>query len=292
MKRLLLKIWRLLPFKIRSDFHDFVRKITYRRKFGNYAKTVDLDNIPIFKSVEIETVNRCNGKGNFCPVNVNEKQRDYAKMTGDLYLKIIEDLKNINYNGHLALFSNNEPFLDSRIIEWNKIARENLPNAYIYLYTNGSLLTKEKVVDVMQYMDELVIDNYDGGEEQEKLFGEIESWGKRNNKIITVFKRSTDEVLTSRGGQSPNKKRVRSLKGGCFYPFQQLVIRPNGKVSLCCNDALGVYTMGDCNKQTLNEIWNSESYREVRRSLMKNGRVGLKLCDRCDTRNYIFESMQ
>lgn len=50
--------------------------------------------------------------------------------------------------------------------------------------------------------------------------------------------------------------------------------------------------MGDCNKQTLKEIWNSKGYKEIRKHIKEIGRKGLKLCDRCDTRNYIFESMQ
>lgn len=87
----------------------------------------------LFKYVEIETINRCNGDCGFCPVNKNEKQREYKKMDRDLFEKIIIQLEELDYDGLLALFSNNEPFLDDRIFEFAQYARTKLPKAYIYI---------------------------------------------------------------------------------------------------------------------------------------------------------------
>lgn len=60
-------------------------------------------------------------------------------------------------------------------------------------------------------------------------------------------------------------------------------MRPDGKISLCCNDALGLYTLGDLNKQSIQEIWYSDEYMRIRREMKVNGRRNLKLCKNCDT---------
>ena len=65
-------------------------------------------------------------------------------MSEELFKKIISELSHINYSGYLSLFSNNEPFLDERIINFAKYARENLKNAELSIWTNGTLLTFEK----------------------------------------------------------------------------------------------------------------------------------------------------
>lgn len=142
----------------------------------------------------------------------------------------------------------------------------------------------EKVKSIMRYLDILVIDNYD--EKSTPLFDEIIEWSKVNDKRIIIAPRSRNEVLTSRGGQAPNKHKVKASKAKCFLPFKQLIIRPDGKVSLCCNDALGKYTLGDLHNQTILEVWNSEKYKEIRMKMGRQGRKGLMLCNQCDTENY------
>ena len=99
------------------------------------------DNKFVIQEIEVETVNRCNGICPFCPVNVNEPQRPYAKMSDELFKKIINELHDMDYNGTLSLYSNNEPFIDERIIDFYKYARKMIPNARLSIFTNGSLLT-------------------------------------------------------------------------------------------------------------------------------------------------------
>ncbi len=55
-------------------------------------------------------------------------------MLEELFNDLINQLANLKYSGRLALFSNNESFLDNRIVEFIKYARKSLPHAYLYLY--------------------------------------------------------------------------------------------------------------------------------------------------------------
>jgi hypothetical protein len=241
--------------------------------------------VPPFSSIEIETINRCNGTCSFCPVNHNSDPRNLRKMDERLFIKIIDELKEMNYLGRIALHSNNEPFLDKRLIEFAKYAKENLPKAFLYLYTNGTLVTMDKFFEVMKYLDRIYFDNYDDDLKLSDNAIAINAYCMKNRKMnerVEIILRKQNEVLYTRGGQAPNNQKKEILKQTCILPFKQMVIRPDGKCSLCCNDALGKNTLGDVNKNTLYEIWGGDKYMKIRKSISR-GRKFVSLCKYCDT---------
>lgn len=272
-----IKLWLNANFRITEQYDKYVN-----------SKWIDEhinDKFPI--EIEIETLNRCNGSCSFCPVNVNMPQREYAKMSEGLFYKIIKELSEHNYEGKISLYSNNEPLLDERIIKFHEYAKSMLPNAYFSLYTNGSLLNKEMMLKLIKFLDSLVIDNYNNDLKVNSNLQEIYEYLQKNNELkdkVHFSLRKQNEVLYSRGGQAPNKKKVKPLKSKCLLPFRQFVIRPDGKVSLCCNDALGKYTLGDINYNSIAEIWNGDKCLEIRKEMNANGRKNLSLCKVCDTR--------
>ncbi|SEA10771.1 Iron-sulfur cluster-binding domain-containing protein [Pseudobutyrivibrio sp. ACV-2] len=246
------------------------------------------DKVPLFDHVEIETINRCNGVCAFCPVNRNQDPREYAIMSELLFKKIIDELSELDYQGKLACFSNNEPFLDPNIIDRLKYAREKLPKARMHLFTNGTLLTLEKFLQVVDYLDELIIDNYN--QELELISNNkiIAAYCENHPELInkvTIVLRKSNEVLSSRGGDAPNHEMDSTFEDvRCALPFKQLIIRPTGEVSLCCNDPLGRDTLGDLSTQSLKEVWYGKRFNEVREALYK-GRGNWPHCKYCDTIN-------
>jgi len=240
----------------------------------------------LFRWVEIETINRCNGRCDFCPVSVGKDIRERKIMDFDLFKKIIDELCDLHYGGKLALFSNNEPFLDHNIIEKAKYARHKLPFAHLYTFTNGTLLNMDLLLNILPYLDELFIDNYTDNSTLIPIVKELLEYEKYHPEIaqkVTVHLRDPHEILTSRGGAAPNRKNIISYaKEKCLLPFRQLIIRPDGKVSLCCNDALGQVTLGDLSTQSIQEIWYGENYIKIREEIYM-GRKNISLCKRCDT---------
>ena len=102
-------------------------------------------------------------------------------------------------------------------------------------------------------------------------------------KRTTIVLRKSEEILTSRGGDAPNRNdKLIFTTERCVLPFRQLIIRPDGKVSLCCNDPYGKMTMGDLSKQSIMEIWNGETYRKIREQIL-GGRGRIEHCRTCDT---------
>jgi radical SAM protein with 4Fe4S-binding SPASM domain len=245
----------------------------------------DTGRIPMLSSIEIEIINRCNGECPFCPVNRHDEKRKFARMTDELFYKIINELGDMDYRGRLALHSNNEPFLDKRIISFARYAREHVPNAFIYMYTNGTLLTLEKFKEIIPYLSKIYIDNYNDDLKLHENIQEIHNYCKRDkalNRKVEIHVRKIHEVLNTRGGQSPNNLKKQILSVSCILPFKQMVVRPDGKVSLCCNDPYGRYTLADLNQMSIKEAWHSEQYQKVRKRI-RIGRKHVKLCRYCDT---------
>ena len=65
----------------------------YARNVQQYVKRFQEKEIPVFRMVNIETVNRCNGKCAFCPANIYEEKREYKTMSETLFYKIIMELE-------------------------------------------------------------------------------------------------------------------------------------------------------------------------------------------------------
>ncbi len=241
---------------------------------------------PLFKYLEIETVNRCNGSCSFCPVSKNNDKREYSEMSDALFERIIDQLHEMDYSGELCLFSNNEPLLDEKIVERNHYARLKLPNARMHLFTNGTLLTMDKFIALIEDLDELIIDNYSDDLQLHKRSRDIFEYVSDHKELsgkVSIVLRKANEILTSRGGEAPNRKSiVRYGENKCALPFEQMIIRPDGRVSLCCNDPLGKTTLGDLNSESITDIWYGEKYRAIRESLL-DGRKNIPQCSRCDT---------
>ena len=276
----LYEILLLLPRKIIMDSE---MKNAVQLEIDEYLKT---QKVSLFETIELETINRCNGECSFCPVNRKDDKREFKIMDEDLFKNIINQLRDMNYDGRIQIFSNNEPLLDKRICGFAKYVKETCPKAHLSIFTNGILLNEEKFGELIKYCDTFCIDNYYEGEkklpENIKRIVEICNQTSALKRKVIIQMINKKEIRNNRGGQSKNRHFTYQLKTNCKLPFKQVIVRPDGKLSLCCNDALGLYTLGDLQKQTLLEAWGGEKYKNIRDTLAKKGRKGVALCKYCD----------
>jgi len=250
-----------------------------------YVERVAHD-VPLFEMIELETFNRCNGSCSFCSANKNFDKRKPTYMNEMLFKKIIGELSSMGFNGFLALSLNNEPLLDKRITEFARYAKENAAEAHLNIHTNGTLFTLEIFEELIKYLDEIIIDNYDDDLTLHEPCIEIVEYAKKHPEIakkVTICLRKQNEILNNRGGTStPNRGKSTSIPDAkCTVVYQKMSVRPDGKVSLCCNDVYGNYTLGDLNYQTVSEVWYGEEYNKVRNALLK-GRENMEACKTCD----------
>lgn len=251
------------------------------------AQFLAKDIIPNFSAIEIETVNRCNNDCPFCPVNRNNDTRKPKKMSEDLFRLLIDQLKSIDYRGSICLFSNNEPLIDERILDFIDYAKMHLPHAHHHLYTNAILLDDAKFLRLIKSLDRLTIDNYDDNFNftppvQKILDSNINKDFKCD---VTISLRKKHQKLNTRGGSAPNRiddENKFAPPSPCSLPFTQMIIRPDGTAAKCCNDPLNEMTLGDLNNQSILEIWRGKAYQEFRKEMYYNGRRRIKGCTYCD----------
>ncbi|MDO4161803.1 MAG: SPASM domain-containing protein [Pseudomonadota bacterium] len=235
--------------------------------------------------VSVETINRCNSTCSFCPASKYQDKRPFCRMSEELFKKIIKELQEMNYHGWLNLYVNNEPFMDTRIEDWYKYAKENLPEAKMLLYTNGTLLTPKRFEKIIPYIDKMIINNYSESltlhKNIEDLSVLINNTPQYRQKDISIQIRYIKEILTNRAGEAPNKKYKDKNNEICIMPFTDFTVYPDGTVGLCCCDAREKTNLGNLNKSTIKEIWESKRYQSIR-SLLKKGRTGYAFCAGCD----------
>lgn len=243
--------------------------------------------VPQPLSVAIETINRCNGVCNFCPCNVKDEKRPIKKMTTELFESIVLQLADWDYKGRIVMNINNEPLLDDRIVEFCRHIKEKLPCNHVYIITNGTLLTIERLKQIAAYVDRININNYSKKMRLHENLGEIVAHINANAQEYThldidIQYRYIGEVLSNRNGASPNKlKTEREIDEPCLEPFTAMYIYPDGVAGLCCFDALEKTNMGNCSERSVKEIWQSEKYKAVREA-MSSSRSGYDFCKHCD----------
>jgi len=261
------------------------KEIIAKEYIAHYSiNCIGKNHLRLFNKVEIETLNRCNNNCSFCPVSQHQNTWPLQHMSEELFDSIINQLADLDYSGTLSLFSNNEPLLDARLLKFAELTRKKLPKAYTYLYTNGILLTQNKLIVLLKYMDHIHINNYNV---DRSLIMPIQIVHQSLLEMklplhkVTIHLRNINQVLSTRGGSSPNKAIKAPVTCGCILPFSQLIIRPDGKVSFCCNDVLQCITLGDLARQNVIDVWHNELRRTHCDELLRT-RKNHPLCKKCD----------
>lgn len=241
---------------------------------------------PLFQNVMLETVNRCNGKCAFCPANVKDEKRPFQKMDEGVFNNVIQQLKKLDWHGKLFMCVNNEPFMDKRILDFSRYAKRELRDIKIVMISNGTLISIGMLDEMVGVVDQITINDYS---EQYKLSSHIRKLyqhikkkpEKFRNMQIVINRRYAKEILATRAGAAPNKptKKV-NINIPCLYPFTDLIVFPEGKVGICCNDCFEVTDFGNVMQDGIEKIWNNPSFRGVREA-MRNGRK-YPFCRECD----------
>jgi radical SAM protein with 4Fe4S-binding SPASM domain len=81
------------------------------------------------------------------------------------------------------------------------------------------------------------------------------------------------------------KKNEMSKETLCVVPFLHLNFEPNGKVVPCCLTSHHNYFAGDLNKQSIEEIWNSDNMKELRVQFLNKEEP--KICATCFDREKV-----
>lgn len=83
-------------------------------------------------------------------------------------------------------------------------------------------------------------------------------------------------------GEMQGSKRAKPWKWGCSMMMDQLVVLPDGDVSICCNDLNGLGTVGNLFTDGLYGAYASDSRRQWLDLMARNSTDGIELCKDCE----------
>ena len=269
-----------------------------REKIESRIKEISKD-FP--ETVLIDTVSYCNLKCSMCP-HVNMK-RKMGFMKWELYEKIINEISLNKKDVRIWMTFFGEGFIIKNIDEYVKYAKDkglkdvvmnsngNLINeknakkiisaGLDTLYVGIDAFTQETyskfrvggdleavVKNVIMYKE--MLSRY--GNKNQKIFVQyvvMEENKKELDSFIEFWKERDISIkirpMVSWGGKvnANNLKNEHNDRLPCFWAMNTINIADDGKVCLCSVDLDCAVEMGDINKQTIKEVWNT-SLKEFR----------------------------
>jgi MoaA/NifB/PqqE/SkfB family radical SAM enzyme len=291
-----------LPF----DFIDY--RHFYKIKSPKKAKYLFKKSINL---VEIEVFSYCNRKCWFCPNSTLDRFSENIFMEEDSYIKILNELAEINYDKNITYSRYNEPLADKIILERIKQAREILPEAHLMTYCNGDFINKEYIQELYENgLNEINIMAYMGNNEE---FTDESAKSKMQN-ILNKVDLPYEEDIISPGHTYLTKIQYKDMKirlqstnfginghnrGGlvnvnndydrkspCLFPFSSIYIDYNCNVVPCCNIRSDApehknYVVGNTNKNTIFEIYAASALVSWRKNLYHFGKQ-MTPCNSCN----------
>ncbi|MGL1957104.1 MAG: radical SAM protein [Colwellia sp.] len=221
-----------------------------------------------FQVLEIEVNRQCNLKCEYCPQSKSWYRKPESKMSSDLFEHILEMTSRINFAGRLSFHHYNEPLLRKDLHKLVGKARNKLPDAFFVLYTNGVLLSDKRYQVLLDAgIDRFYVSNHKNIKISERPYQEIQYPG--------------EFVLSGRAGIINNLKQ--SSNSPCYAPSEMMIVRHNGDVVLCHEDASSKHIIGSLETQTLEEVWFGGKFIKYRELLEKGKRYKANgICSLCD----------
>jgi len=153
-----------------------------------------------------------------------------------------------------------------------KLDFEKFVNNIKYFYDHkGKIKMHIKIVDI-------ALDNKEDEKRFYKIFGDIcDTIGIEHASPIfpgVKYNEVLKDSTFTQFGLKVSKVQI------CPQPFFTMQINPDGKIVPCYSVTYPTI-LGDCNKESLLEIWNGEKYRQFRRKMLDGIQNVCDLCANC-----------
>lgn len=278
---------------------------------------------PVFPtSVVIELTNHCNLACVMCPHPKMTRAKGFMEST--LFHKIIDEIK--GRVDIAILHGMGESMFHPQLSELIAYASKN--KVRTALNTNGVMLTKEKAESFFAAgLNDLLID-FDGTDPEsyesirkksnfKVVFNNIKEalklqsiirkkdGAKKTNIILqTIYFPGQKKDLF----QYFNKEEARLIEfrykmlsdsfnsdelpiphtGKCYYLWYQIMINWNGEIPICCVDYNGRVILGNANNSSIEDVWNSQEFKNIRDKHHRNDYQDFPMCSSCSLPNMLY----
>lgn len=198
----------------------------------------------------------------------------------EMYMNVLDQLKQLDYTGIVEISGFSEPFLHDNLNFFVFQTKHVLPNCTMAINTNGDLLSTQWVEKLFQSgLDKLSISIY-SNENHLRYVQHVAEESGYENQIYIRKRYGSETIWNNRAGALETEKQL-PLQQVCYYPFYTLYINWNGDIQFCSNDPRGQVVLGNVEHDKIVDVWYSEKLNEIRRELMNNRRNHI-LCNQCD----------
>jgi len=268
------------------------------------------------RDLTIETTTLCNSRCRTCP---HEMIRRDTIMPMERFTKLIDEcagqgVKCIN----LAEYG--EPLMDPLLVQRVANVRERLPDTRVGFFTNASLLTENKIGELLDAGLSFIVFSLDGtdaatyesirrGLKYDEVIHNIKAFLAANKErgkscktrvhmvrtsandvqwgmIQNTWKYLVDEVTYAdcegRDSEFP-VYQDNSRRMPCSPLFRNMHILTDGTVVMCCQDWKGQYPMGNAFEMGIKKVWHGEAYQHARELHGVGRKTVLPLCAKCKT---------
>jgi radical SAM protein with 4Fe4S-binding SPASM domain len=262
-------------------------------------------------TVRVETTNHCQADCSFCPRSTIGRAKGFMKQ--DLFEKVVAECAAGGCRlMHLHGFG--EPLLDKQLPDRIRMCKDaGIPRTKIF--SNGDLLSGEMAERLLNCgLDEIKI-SIDGADSQEFNLLRVGLDYDRVMDNVKAFRAMRDKTkvlkptIVAATCQTSNRKKTQTLLQGvvdhidysplhnwggalgkltnervrkpCDRLWRTLTVLVNGDVALCCQDYRGQEILGNVANETIESIWNSQRYRELRQLHRNSEQQQIAVCKDC-----------
>lgn len=249
-------------------------------------------------TVNIELTSRCNKNCWMCGRRkVDREYPEIALEYGDMEFELVKSIAKQLPEGIVVQFHDSgEPLLYPRFREAIRLFTHQIR----CMDTNGKLIIEkaEEIIDNLDTLTISVVERDEESEEQHQLIKEfLKIKGERKPNVIIRCLGNVNldryknlgciiatRILHSPMGSFKYKKNPTVPEIGiCLDLLSHMVIKRNGKVSLCVRfDPHGLGVIGDCTTTPLLDIWNSPKRRKWLKYHIEGKRNKVPLCSYCE----------
>lgn len=214
--------------------------------------------------IEIETSSQCNRHCAYCPnsmPDMGHRRRNNDFLDPKVFTKILEDLKEIDYDQKISLVGLNEFFMHEENFEYLELAKKMLPKCQLTIYSNGDYITQDYILRAEKAGLGMLVISFHMQEGKpwvvDDVLSRAQKFSKRTGLQLVLTDYTKNERLEFQahmgglhvtaglvnwkaaghnwGGLVDAGKNVPCDGTPCQLPVNVLCISHEGDYTLCCN---------------------------------------------------------
>ena len=295
---------------------DLPRYLVHRYRYEIFPQTKTIDNFPPY--LQIEPTSICNYRCVFCfetdETFTNKKNGHMGQMALDLFKKVIDQAEgNIEF---ISLASRGEPLACPDITKMLEYTTGKFLN--LKLNTNASLLDEKKCHAILSGGVKTVVFSADAATEPlysklrvngslSKVLKNIENFKRihetkyANNPIISrvsgvkfnneqnfnsmekIWGDLVDQVafVNYNSWENSYNKPPNGIVEPCSDLWRRMFVWWDGKINPCDVDYKSHLSVGSFSRNSIQELWNSEKYNQLRETHLSKKRQKKSPCSSC-----------